>query len=355
VSAGPAVGNRCRRWPRAEPNAADRPRGVPCHRLKRFGDRAFDSTSVHKQLFAGSGCDRTAPDAVYQTDTEPPFKLSDLKACRRLRDIEALCRRREASQFDDMTEGLKVIEAEAAHDKVSLMHCIIKPGFTYSRSSHTVPRNLLHPLGYLEHQMVFDGQSETRGTSERLPPGTRTGGVVRDLVESDMATVQSIYAFHVLHGLASFEEEPPSVDEMDHRRIDVQSRGLPYLAADMNGRVVGYSYAAPYRSRPAHRFTVENSVYVDRQFTGRGIGSLLLSGLISRCVEAGCHQMIAVIGDVDNAASIALHTRLGFRHVGTLHAVGFKFGRWVDSVLMQCELGTNSPRAEEQLDSPFNR
>jgi L-amino acid N-acyltransferase YncA len=156
-----------------------------------------------------------------------------------------------------------------------------------------------------------------------------------------MPKVQAIYSFHVLHGLASFEEEPPSVDELSRRRADVLDRGLPYLVAEMAGVVVGYSYAAPYRPRPAYRFTVENSVYVDHNLRRRGAGYLLLSALIARCVERECRQMIAVIGDSENMASIALHERLGFIRIGTLRAVGFKFGRWVDSVLMQRALALN--------------
>jgi len=159
--------------------------------------------------------------------------------------------------------------------------------------------------------------------------------VVRNSREEDMPRIHAIYGFHVLHGLASFEEEPPSVDELNRRRADVLGSGLPYLVAEMGGGVLGYSYAAPYRSRPAYRFTVENSVYVDHNLRRRGVGCLLLSALITRCIERECRQMIAVIGDSENVASIALHERLGFINVGTLREVGFKFGRWVDSVLMQ--------------------
>ena len=168
---------------------------------------------------------------------------------------------------------------------------------------------------------------------------------IRDSREADMPRVEAIYAFHVLHGLASFEEEPPAVDELHRRRTDVLSHGLPYLVAEIDCEVVGYSYAAPYRSRPAYRFTVENSVYVDHRLMGRGIGCSLLSGLISRCIEAGCHQMVAVIGDSANTASIGLHERLGFLHVGTLRGVGFKFGRWVDTVLMQRTLAADPASA----------
>jgi len=150
-----------------------------------------------------------------------------------------------------------------------------------------------------------------------------------------MPKIQAIYGFHVLHGLSSFEEEPPSVEELSRRRADVLDRGLPYLVAETGGVVVGYSYAAPYRSRPAYRFTVENSVYVDESLRRRGVGYLLLSALISRCIACKYRQMIAVIGDSENRASIALHEQLGFIRVGTLHAVGFKFRRWIDTVLMQ--------------------
>ncbi len=179
-----------------------------------------------------------------------------------------------------------------------------------------------------------------------LHAASKVDCTVRASDESDMTDVQRIYAFHVLHGLASFEEQPPSIDELKRRRAEVLERGLPYIVAEANGAVVGYSYAAPYRSRPAYRFTVENSVYVDHRLTGRGIGGLLLSALIERCTVAGCRQMVAVIGDSGNAASIALHRRYGFRCVGTLHAVGFKFGRWVDSVLMQRALAGDWPSHE---------
>jgi L-amino acid N-acyltransferase YncA len=172
--------------------------------------------------------------------------------------------------------------------------------------------------------------------------------VVRDSRDEDMPKIHAIYGFHVLHGLGSFEEEPPCVDELSRRRAEVLDRGLPYLVAERGGVVVGYSYAAPYRSRPAYRFTVENSVYVDHDLRRRGAGYLLLSALIARCVERECRQMIAVIGDSENMASIALHERLGFIHVGTLRAVGFKFGRWVDTVLMQRPLDPDEPVDRDQ-------
>jgi L-amino acid N-acyltransferase YncA len=162
---------------------------------------------------------------------------------------------------------------------------------------------------------------------------------IRDAVHKDLAAVHEIYAHHVLHGLASFEEVPPSAAEIAERREAVLRLGLPYLVAEIDGSVVGYSYATLYRSRSAYRYSLEDSVYVRDGFAGRGIGRGLLQELIERCSRGPWRQMIAVIGDSANAGSIELHRKLGFRHVGTLEKVGFKFGRWVDSVLMQRALG----------------
>ena len=162
---------------------------------------------------------------------------------------------------------------------------------------------------------------------------------MRPASAGDLPAIHSIYAHHVLHGLATFEEEPPSAAEMAARRASVLERGLPYIVAEQDGAVAGYSYATPFRPRPAYRFAVENSVYVAKGLHGRGIGRALLDGLIARCTAGPWRQMIAVIGDSGNAASIGLHARAGFRHVGTLHDAGYKLGRWVDVVLMQREIG----------------
>jgi phosphinothricin acetyltransferase len=167
---------------------------------------------------------------------------------------------------------------------------------------------------------------------------------VRDAAAADIPAIQRIYAHHVLHGLASFEETPPSVEEMAARRVAAIERGLPYIVAEIGGTVAGYSYATPYRPRPAYRYTVENSVYVDAARHRCGVGRALLAALIARCEAGPWRQMVAVIGDSANAASIGLHERLGFRRVGTLPAVGFKLGRWVDSVLMQREIGGEAVR-----------
>ena len=163
---------------------------------------------------------------------------------------------------------------------------------------------------------------------------------LRAAVPADAAAVQAIYAHHVRHGLASFEIEPPSVAEMRRRLRAVTDAGYPCLAAvDDAGAMLGYAYASVYRTRPAYRHTVEDSVYVAASAAGRGIGRMLLDRLVAECTQRGFRQMVAVIGDSANSASIALHRACGFEHVGTLRAVGFKFGRWVDSVVMQRALG----------------
>lgn len=162
---------------------------------------------------------------------------------------------------------------------------------------------------------------------------------IRPCEEGDLGAVLDIYAPQVLHGSASFELEVPGIEEMARRWRDVTSRNLPYLVAEREGVVVGYAYAGPYRPRPAYRYTVENSVYVAAGQERRGIGRLLLAALLEECGRLGVRQVMAVIGDSANEASIRVHSALGFRRVGTLTSVGFKFGRWLDVVLMQRELG----------------
>jgi L-amino acid N-acyltransferase YncA len=157
--------------------------------------------------------------------------------------------------------------------------------------------------------------------------------------ERDLAAIAAIYAHHVLHGLASFELDPPDAAEMGRRRAHVLALGLPYIVAELDGRVVGYAYAAPYRDRPAYRYTLEDSIYIARDATGLGAGRALLEALVTACAQAGYRQMVAVIGDSANQASIGLHAACGFSHAGLLPGVGFKFGRWVDSVFMQRALG----------------
>jgi phosphinothricin acetyltransferase len=162
---------------------------------------------------------------------------------------------------------------------------------------------------------------------------------LRPATPDDIGEIQAIYAHHVLHGLASFEEEPPSAAELLRRYKEVTGRGLPYFVADYAGTVAGYGYCTLYRSRSAYRYTLEDSVYVRAGAEGRGVGGALLAQLIRRCEAAGYRQLVAVIGDSANAASIGLHASQGFLHAGTLRSAGFKFGRWVDSVIMQRPLG----------------
>lgn len=171
------------------------------------------------------------------------------------------------------------------------------------------------------------------------PPRPRLAVLVRDATEPDLSAIARIYAHHVEYGRASFEEVPPTIEELRLRRAAVRDAGLPYLAAEQGGEVVGYAYASLYRTRPAYRYTIEDSVYVEQGLTGLGVGSALLAALIERCEAGPWRQMLAVIGDSANVASIALHRRLGFRPIGTCGSVGFKLGRWVDTVLMQRPLG----------------
>ena len=163
--------------------------------------------------------------------------------------------------------------------------------------------------------------------------------LVRDARDDDMAAVQAIYGHHVLEGLGSFEEAPPSLDDMMARRAAVLAAGLPWLVAGAGGRLGGFAYAGPFRPRAAYRYAVEDSVYVSPEFGRRGVGRALLVELIARCEAGPWRQMLAVIGDSGNEGSVGLHRALGFADVGTFASVGFKFGRWVDVVLMQRALG----------------
>jgi phosphinothricin acetyltransferase len=165
------------------------------------------------------------------------------------------------------------------------------------------------------------------------------GVALRAATAADVPAIAAIYAHHVRTGTASFEIEPPDAAEMERRRSDVAERGLPYIVAVAAGQLTGYAYAAPYRPRPAYRFTVEDSVYVREEARGRGIGRMLLAELVEASTRAGARQMIAVIGDAANVASIRVHAALGFRQIGVLDSVGRKFERWLDVVLMQRALG----------------
>jgi phosphinothricin acetyltransferase len=164
---------------------------------------------------------------------------------------------------------------------------------------------------------------------------------LRDSLASDCEMIHKIYSYHVLHGTASFEIIPPTLEEIIARRQAVVEKALPYIVAEREGLVVGYAYATMYRARPAYRFTVENSVYVQQGLAGEGIGSKLLVELIKRCELAGFRQMIAVIGDI-SPASVALHKRHGFEQVGLFRSVGFKAGAWRDTAMLQLALGSGA-------------
>ena len=162
---------------------------------------------------------------------------------------------------------------------------------------------------------------------------------IRPATPADLAYIQSIYAHHVLSGTGTFEEEPPSVEEMAERFAQVVARGWSWLVATDASGVLGYAYYTQFRDRSAYRFCVEDSVYVREDVRGQGVGKALVAQLIADATARGMRQMIAVIGDSENVGSIGVHASLGFQKVGTLHASGIKFGRWLDAVYMQRALG----------------
>ncbi len=172
---------------------------------------------------------------------------------------------------------------------------------------------------------------------------------LRPATADDLSAITAVYAHAVRHDTGTFELDPPSPPEMGRRMAEVAARGLPWLVAARGSQVLGYAYAGAFRPRPAYRYTVENSVYLAADARGQGLGRLLLAELLARCEALGLRQMVAVIGDSDNAASIALHRRLGFMPAGQLRCVGHKFGRWLDVVMMQRPLGLGD---STQPDAP---
>jgi L-amino acid N-acyltransferase YncA len=166
--------------------------------------------------------------------------------------------------------------------------------------------------------------------------------LIRPTTLADLPAITEIYRHAVLHGTATFELEPPDVAEMTRRYETLTAAGFPYLVAALDGMVIGYAYAGPYRARPAYRFAVENSVYLAPAAQGKGAGTQLMQVLITESEKRGYRLMVAVIGDSANLASIGVHRRTGFEMVGTLQNVGLKFGRWLDTVLMQRPLGEGS-------------
>lgn len=173
--------------------------------------------------------------------------------------------------------------------------------------------------------------------------------IIRDSEPADIPAITAIYAYAVMTSLATFDEQPPSVAEMTQRRADIVDIGLPFIvAAGPDGQILGYAYAGPFRRRTGYRFTLEDSIYIERTMTHRGIGTALLSALIERCAAAGYRQLVAVIADTGHAASIGLHEKLGFKMIGVMPAVGFKFRRWLDVVLMQRALGSDAGIAPQR-------
>lgn len=163
--------------------------------------------------------------------------------------------------------------------------------------------------------------------------------LIRPSFESDLEAITSIYADAVTHGTASFELDPPGKAEMTRRRAALLEGGYPYLVAEKDGTILGYAYAGAYRTRPAYRSTVEDSIYVARSAQGQGVGRLLLAALIEECEAMDFRLMVAVIGDEESKGSIGLHRSLGFESVGILKGIGYKHGRWLSTVLMQRSLG----------------
>jgi len=166
--------------------------------------------------------------------------------------------------------------------------------------------------------------------------------LLRPITDADVASIAAIYAHHVRVGTGTFELEAPDCAEMARRRDEIIAKGLPWLVAERGGAVEGYAYASHFRTRPGYRFCVEDSIYVAAGAQGRGLGRLLLAELLARCEALGARQMLAVIGDATNVASVRLHAALGFEPAGRLAAAGWKFGRWIDVVLMQRRLGAGS-------------
>jgi phosphinothricin acetyltransferase len=171
---------------------------------------------------------------------------------------------------------------------------------------------------------------------------------IRPCTDADIPAVTAIYQHHVLHGTGTFEIEPPTETDMQSRKADVLSKGLPYLVIEENAEVLGFAYCNWFKPRPAYRFSAEDSIYLSPLATGRGWGRLLLAELMSQAERAGVRKLIAVIGDSDNAGSIGVHRALGFTSVGVLADCGWKFDRWLDVVLMERAIGQGSRTAASQ-------
>jgi L-amino acid N-acyltransferase YncA len=177
-----------------------------------------------------------------------------------------------------------------------------------------------------------DVETSRRGEAALQP-------VVRPCDDEDLHTIQAIYSHYVLHSVATFETVPPTLGDWQRKKAEIEAVGLPFLVATIDEAVVGYAYCSRWRPRPAYRFTVEDSIYVAQDAVGRGIGSRLLPALLAESATVGARQCVAVISVSDTAPSLGLHVRFGFREAGRLTAVGYKFDRWLDTVLMQRAIG----------------
>ncbi|MEP3245284.1 MAG: N-acetyltransferase family protein [Sneathiella sp.] len=175
---------------------------------------------------------------------------------------------------------------------------------------------------------------------------------IRDVIPSDISAIHKIYEEQVLNGISSWEEEPPSAKELLRRCQAIQESGYPYRVALLNGDLIGYCYASAYRPRVGYRFVVENSIYLAKQARGTGAAQQLMHDLIEHCIELGYRQMIAIVGGSDNHASLKFHEKMGFVQVGLLPSIGFKFGDWLDSVILQLQLGDGGralPKESRQI------
>ncbi|MEN9539436.1 MAG: hypothetical protein RLZZ126_1671 [Pseudomonadota bacterium] len=169
--------------------------------------------------------------------------------------------------------------------------------------------------------------------------------LIRPSTDADVPAITAIYAHHVLHGTGTFETEPPSAADMAGRRADVQAKGLPHLVVEVDGRVAGFAYCNWFKPRPAYRFSAEDSIYVAHDAQARGLGRLLMAELVAQAERRGVRKLIAIIGDSANAGSVGVHRAAGFTDVGVLHACGWKFGRWLDVVMMEKTLGAGARTA----------
>jgi phosphinothricin acetyltransferase len=173
---------------------------------------------------------------------------------------------------------------------------------------------------------------------------------LRPSTDADLPAITAIYSHHVTHGTGTFETTPPTQDDMAARRADVLAKGLPYLVAENDdGRVIGFAYCQWFKPRPAYRFSAEDSIYLDPAAAGQRIGNKLLSELVRQAEAAGIRKLIAVIGDSENTPSIGVHRAVGFRHVGTIESCGWKFGRWLDIVLMEKSVGEGNRSPAEPV------